>query len=326
MPEFRIEMDRAKVADLGIDVTVVGRTLETLLGGRQVTRFEQNGEQYDVFVQLAAEDRASPGNAVHHLPALADRRHDPALQHRQGREAVAPKELKRFNQLRAVTISANLAPGYALGDGLAFLEQTAREVLPETVLTDVAGQSREYRAAGQSLALVFLLALGFIYLVLAAQFESFRDPLIILLTVPLSMTGALGALWLTGGTLNVFSQIGLVTLVGLITKHGILIVEFANQLQEQGRDRLDAAIEAAGLRLRPILMTTGAMVLGALPLALASGAGAESRQQIGWVIVGGMSFGTLLTLFVIPTVYSLLGQKHARDPATAVEGARLPAE
>ena len=146
-------------------------------------------------------------------------------------------------------------------------------MLPETVLTDVGGQSREFRAAGQSLLLVFLLALGFIYLVLAAQFESFRDPLIILLTVPLSMTGALGALWLTGGTLNVFSQIGLVTLVGLITKHGILIVEFANQLQEKGRDRLDAAIEAAGLRLRPILMTTGAMVLGALPLAIASGAG-----------------------------------------------------
>ena len=215
-----------------------------------------------------------------------------------------------------MTISADLGEGYALGDALTFLEQTAREVLPETALTDVAGQSREYRAAGQSLALVFVLALGFIYLVLAAQFESFRDPLIILITVPLSMTGALGVLWLAGGTLNVFSQIGLVTLVGLITKHGILIVEFANQLQEQGRNRVDAAIEAAGLRLRPILMTTGAMVLGALPLAIASGAGAESRQQIGWVIVGGMSFGTLLTLFVIPTVYSFLGQVHGAKDAT----------
>ena len=174
---------------------------------------------------------------------------------------------------------------------------------------------------------MFLLALGFIYLVLAAQFESFRDPLIILVTVPLSMTGALGTLWLTGGTLNVFSQIGLVTLVGLITKHGILIVEFANQLQEKGRSRIEAVIEAAGLRLRPILMTTGAMVLGALPLAIASGAGAESRQQIGWVIVGGMSFGTLLTLFVVPTVYSLLG--HVHRVAEAAEGstaAPAPAE
>ena len=310
MPEFRIDMDRAKVADLGLDVTVVGRTLETLLGGRQVTRFELNGEQYDVMVQLAAEDRASPQT----LATIFLR--SPAGEMIQlsnivkVREAVAPKELRRFNQLRAVTISANLGPGYALGDALAFLEKTAREALPPTVQTELAGQSREFRAAGESLVLVFVLALGFIYLVLAAQFESFRDPLIILVTVPLSMAGALGTLWLTGGTLNVYSQIGLVTLVGLITKHGILIVEFANQLQEKGRSRIEAAVEAAGLRLRPILMTTGAMVLGALTLAIASGAGAESRQQIGWVIVGGMSFGTLLTLFVIPTVYSFLGQAH----------------
>ena len=325
MPEFRIDMDRAKVADLGLDVTVVGRTLETLLGGRQVTRFELNGEQYDVMVQLAAEDRASPQT----LATIFLR--SPAGEMIQlsnivkVREAVAPKELRRFNQQRAVTISADLAPGYALGDALAFLEKTASEVLPPTVRTQLAGQSREFRAAGQSLVLVFVLALCFIYLVLAAQFESFRDPLIILVTVPLSMAGALGALWLTGGTLNVYSQIGLVTLVGLITKHGILIVEFANQLQEKGRSRIEAAVEAAGLRLRPILMTTGAMVLGALPLAIASGAGAESRQQIGWVIVGGMSFGTLFTLFVIPTVYSLLGQLH-RAGETAKVPAAAPAE
>jgi multidrug efflux pump len=302
----------------------VGRTLETLLGGRQVTRFEQNGEQYDVWVQLAAEDRASPQT----LSTIFLRSPKGEMIQLSNivkvREAVAPKELRRFNQLRAVTLSADLGEGYALGDALTFLEKTAREVLPETALTDVAGQSREYRSSGQSLVLVFVLALGFIYLVLAAQFESFRDPLIILITVPLSMTGALGMLWLAGGTLNVFSQIGLVTLVGLITKHGILIVEFANQLQEQGRSRVDAAVEAAGLRLRPILMTTGAMVLGALPLAIATGAGAESRQQIGWVVVGGMSFGTLLTLFVIPTVYSFLGQVHGAKEAAAP--APVPAE
>jgi multidrug efflux pump len=327
MPEFRIDMDRAKVADLGLDVTVVGRTLETLLGGRQVTRFEQNGEQYDVMVQLAAEDRASP-RTLSTIFLRSPRGEMVQLSNIVTvREAVAPKELRRFNQLRAVTLSGNLGEGYALGDALEFLEKTAREVLPETVLTDVSGQSREFRSAGQSLLLVFLLALGFIYLVLAAQFESFRDPLIILVTVPLSMTGALGALWLTGGTLNVFSQIGLVTLVGLITKHGILIVEFANQLQEKGHDRLNAVIEAAGLRLRPILMTTGAMVLGALPLAIASGAGAESRQQIGWVIVGGMSLGTLLTLFVIPTVYTYLGQVHgAKEEPAGPASAPAPAE
>ncbi|MFZ1103956.1 MAG: efflux RND transporter permease subunit [Hyphomicrobiaceae bacterium] len=326
MPELRIDIDRAKVADLGLDLTVVGRTLETLLGGRQVTRFEQNGEQYDVIVQLAAEARASP-QTLSTIFLRSPRGEMVQLANIvKVKEAVAPKELRRFNQLRAVTISANLGEGYALGDALTFLEKTAREVLPETVLTDVSGQSREYRAAGQSLLLVFLLALGFIYLVLAAQFESFRDPLIILVTVPLSMTGALGTLWLAGGTLNVFSQIGLVTLVGLITKHGILIVEFANQLQEKGRDRLSAVIEAAGLRLRPILMTTGAMVLGALPLAIATGAGAESRQQIGWVIVGGMSFGTLLTLFVVPTVYSLLGQARKAEAEQPAAVAAAPAE
>jgi multidrug efflux pump len=240
-------------------------------------------------------------------------------------ETVAPRDLRRFNQLRAVTISANLAPGYSLGDGLTALEQAAAEVLPSNVQTDVTGQSREFRSAGQSLVFVFLLALGFIYLVLAAQFESFRDPLIILTTVPLSMTGALAALYFTGGTLNVFSQIGLVTLVGLITKHGILIVEFANQQQLTGKSRAEAVIEAASLRLRPILMTTGAMVLGALPLALASGAGAESRQQIGWVIVGGMSLGTLLTLFVIPSVYTFLGARHQSDE-TAPDAVMSPAE
>ena len=326
-PEFRVTIDRAKVSDLGLDVAAVGRTLETLLGGRQVTRFEMNGEQYDVYVQLAGEDRATPQT----LATIFMRSPGANGQMIQlsnivtVSEAVAPKELKRFNQLRAVTISANLGPGYSQGEGLQFLEDLADEVLPGTVQTDVTGQSREFRAAGQSLAFVFLLALGFIYLVLAAQFESFRDPVIILLMVPLTMTGALAALYFSGGTLNVYSQIGLVTLIGLISKHGILIVEFANQQQQQGRDRISAVVEAASLRLRPILMTTGAMVLGAVPLAIASGAGAESRHQIGWVVVGGMSLGTLLTLFVLPTVYSYLAyQFPARREAE--DAHRVPAE
>jgi multidrug efflux pump len=316
-PEFRLEIDRAKVADLGIDVNAVGRTLETLLGGRQVTRFEMNGEQYDVIVQLAIPDRSTPA-ALDTIFLRAPSNDMIQLSNIvKVVESVAPKELKRFNQLRAVTISANLAPGYSLGEALTYLERAAKDVLPAGVQTDVRGQSRDFRAAGQSLALVFVLALAFIYLVLAAQFESFRDPLIILLTVPLSITGALGALYFAGASLNVYSQIGLVTLVGLITKHGILIVEFSNQLQEQGKARLDAIIEATSLRLRPILMTTAAMVLGALPLALAEGAGAESRQQIGWVIVGGMTLGTLLTLFVVPTVLSYLGGRRTHEPAEA---------
>ncbi|GLK85075.1 efflux RND transporter permease subunit [Ancylobacter defluvii] len=316
-PEISVTIDRAKAADLGIDVAVLGRTLESLLGGRQVTRFEVSGEQYDVYVQLDASDRASPTTLDTIYLSSANGQMVQLANLVSVRETVAPQELKRFNQLRSATVSANLAPGFSQGEALAFLDQAAREVLPDTVRTDVAGQSREFRAAGQSLAVVFVLALGFIYLVLAAQFESFRDPVIIMLTVPLSMTGALAALYYAGGTLNVYSQIGLVTLVGLITKHGILIVEFANQQQEAGLDRRSAVIEAAVLRLRPILMTTGAMVLGAVPLALATGAGAESRQQIGWVIVGGMTLGTLLTLFVVPTVYSLIGRIHTH-PAVEV--------
>ncbi len=309
-PEFKVEIDRTKVADLGLDVSVVGRTLETLLGGRQVTRFEMNGRQYDVYVQLAVEDRASPSTLS--TVFLRGPKGDMIQLSNivQIKELVAPRELKRFNQMRSVTILGNIGPGYALGDGLAELERVAGEVLPSSVQTDVTGQSREYRAAGSSMLFIFVLALGFIYLVLAAQFESFRDPVIILLAVPLTMTGALAALYFSGGTLNVYSQIGLVTLVGLITKHGILIVEFANQQQLLGKNRIEAVIELASLRLRPIMMTTGAMVLGAVPLALATGAGAESRHQIGWVVVGGMSFGTILTLFVIPTVYSYLGAQH----------------
>ncbi len=317
-PEFRVTLDRAKVADLGLDVAVVGRTLETLLGGRQVTRFEVDGEQYDVYVQMAAEDRASPSTLSTIFLRAPSGEMVQLSNIVQVSESVAPKDLRRFNQLRSATITSNLAPGYALGDGLAFLEQAAAETLPPGVQTDFGGQSREFKASSQSLAVVFVLALFFIYLVLAAQFESFRDPLIILLSVPLSMTGALAALHFGGGTLNVYSQIGLVTLVGLITKHGILIVEFANQQQEAGKERLAAAIDAAVLRLRPILMTTGAMVLGAVPLMIATGAGAESRQQIGLVIVGGMTFGTLLTLFVVPVVYSLIGRRHA--PAAAEAG------
>jgi multidrug efflux pump len=229
-------------------------------------------------------------------------------------ETVAPRELNHFGQRRAVTITANLAPGYTMGEALTYMDNAAAQLLKPGYAVDYNGQSREFRQSSASLAITFVLALAFIYLVLAAQFESFRDPFIIMLTVPLSMAGALFALWATDGTLNVYSQIGLVTLVGLITKHGILIVEFANQLQEKGRDIHAAVIEAAELRLRPILMTTGAMVLGAVPLALATGAGAESRQQIGWVIVGGLLLGTFLTLFVVPAVYTLLAARKQSNP------------
>ena len=199
------------------------------------------------------------------------------------------------------------------------MDQTSARVLPSGYVTELNGISREFRSSSGALGLVFVLALLFIFLVLAAQFESFIDPFVILIAVPLSMVGALWALNLAGGTLNVYSQIGLITLVGLISKHGILIVEFSNQLRQQGKPVREAVLEASAQRLRPILMTTGAMVLGALPLALATGAGAESRQQIGWVIVGGMSLGTLLTIFVVPTMYTLLARKRIPGEITTPE-------
>ncbi len=308
-PEIFMDVDRARAADLGVSVDSVARAVETMLGGRVVTRYKRDAEQYDVIVQTTAGERTTPEDIERIFVRGRNDAMVPLSSLVVVREAVSPRELNHFNQRRSVTITANLAPDYSLGEALAFMNDAASRVLPEGYATELAGVSREFRDSSGSLAIVFVLALVFIFLVLAAQFESFVDPFVILFAVPLSMVGALGALHLSGGTINVYSQIGLITLVGLITKHGILIVEFSNQLRQQGRPTLDAVVEAASLRLRPILMTTGAMVLGALPLALASGAGAESRQQIGWVIVGGMSVGTVLTVFVVPTIYSLLARK-----------------
>jgi multidrug efflux pump len=321
-PELKVQVERDRAVDAGVEVETVGRTMETMLGGRQVTRFKQNGEQYDVLVQMAPGDRASPNDISNIFVRGRNDAMVPLSSLVSVREGVAPRELNHFGQRRAATVTALLAPDYALGDALKDIEQVARRVLGPGYALDYNGVSREFRVSTGGVYFTFLLALAFIYLVLAAQFESFRDPFIIMLTVPLSMAGALAALKLSGGTLNVYSQIGLVTLVGLITKHGILIVEFSNQMQEKGLAIRDAVVEAAVLRLRPILMTTGAMVLGAVPLALAHGAGAESRQPIGWVIVGGILVGTVLTLFVVPTVYSLVARRHRpSEPAQAAASA-----
>jgi len=309
-PQLDVRLDRNKVADVGVEVETIGRTLETMLGGRQVTRFKRSGEQYDVIVKLRDEARTRPGD----LTAIYVRNEKGELVQLSNlltvRESVAPKELNHFNRLRAATISANVGAGYALGDALQFLEQVARDILPVTAPYEFDGQSREFRESSATLYLTFVLALVFIYLVLAAQFESFIDPFVIMLTVPLGVTGALLLLKLTGGTMNVYSQIGIVMLIGLITKNGILIVEFANQLRDRGMAVHDAVVEASTLRLRPILMTSLTMVLAAIPLAAAQGAGAESRQQIGAVIVGGLLLGTFLTLFVIPAVYTLVTRKR----------------
>jgi len=321
-PQLAVEIDRDKAASIGIDVDTIGRTLETLLGGRQVTRFKREGKQYDVVVQLELKDRNTPAD----LAAIYVRARDGRLVQLSNlvrvHETVAAKELNHYNRLRAAIISGNVGPGYSLGEALDFMDETAAKVLPPEARTELAGVSREFRESGGTLAFTFLLALVFIYLVLSAQFESFVSPFVIMLTVPLAALGALLALKLTGGTLNVYSQIGLVMLIGLITKNGILIVEFANQLRARGIERVEAAVEASVLRLRPILMTSFATILGALPLALASGAGAEARQAIGWVVVGGLLVGTFFTLFVIPTAYVLLvGRLAERRAAAQAPGA-----
>ncbi|NBO02763.1 MAG: efflux RND transporter permease subunit [Betaproteobacteria bacterium] len=318
-PEIKIEIDRQRAADAGVQVEAIGRALETMLGGRQVTRFKREGEQYDVMVQLDASDRVSPRNIADIYVRGRGDTMVPLASLVSVRESVAPRELNHFAQRRAVTITANLAPGYSLGEAITMMEASAQKYLKPGYAIDYNGETREFKLSSTALYLTFLLALAFIYLVLAAQFESFIDPLIIMFSVPLSMTGALALLKYGGGSINVYSQIGLITLVGLITKHGILIVEFANQLQREGRTPMEAVFESAKLRLRPILMTTGAMVLGAVPLALSTGAGAESRIQIGLVIVGGMSFGTILTLFVVPVVYSLIARR--RQAMQALGGA-----
>jgi len=316
-PELRVDVDRIKATELGVSVEVVAKAVETMLGGRVVTRYKRDAEQYDVIVQTQVSGRNTPSDIDNIYVRGRNDSVIPLSALVKVRESVSPRELNHFGQRRSVSITANLAPDYSLGEALKFLDKTAAGILKTGYTTELNGTSREFRNSQGALVIVFILALFFIFLVLAAQFESFVDPLVIMLSVPLSMFGALMTLKLTGGTLNVYSQIGLITLVGLITKHGILIVEFTNQLREQGVETFDAVVKASGQRLRPILMTTGAMVLGALPLALAKGAGAESRIQIGWVIVGGMTFGTLLTVFVVPTMYSLFARKKIPGPNKA---------
>jgi multidrug efflux pump len=313
-PQFVVKIDRDKAAALGISMEAIGHTLETLLGGFDVTRYKHEGKQYDVVVQMEDDKRRQPSD----LTSIYVRGADGSLNQLSNlvtlSETVGPKELNHFDKLRAAIINGEPAGNATLGQVLDHIDGLVKTELGPDTRTDLDNISREFRESGGQLWMTFGLALIFIYLVLSAQFESFVGPLVIMFTVPLAMTGAVLAMWINfkldhGGTLNVYSQVGLVMLVGLITKHGILIVEFANQLRAKGMDKMEALIEAATLRLRPILMTTAAMVLGAVPLAVAHGAGAESRQAIGWVVVGGLLLGTFLTLFVIPTMYSVFVRK-----------------
>ncbi|WP_428247920.1 efflux RND transporter permease subunit [Ferrovibrio sp.] len=309
-PEIQVQIDRDRAADLGVPIETIGRTLETMLGSREVTNFQRDGKQYKVLVQAPVEQRVTPNdmNNIYVRGSNTGGKLVPLASLVSLKEGANARELVRTDRLRSVMIEASMTPGYTLGQALDYLDGVAAEVLPPEVRISYSGQSREYKDSSSAIFVTFALALIVVFLVLAGQFESWIHPIIIILSVPLAVTGALAALLLSGQTLNIYSQIGIIMLVGLIAKNGILIVEFANQLRDEGRDIYDAAVEASVARLRPILMTTIATIFGAVPLAYAQGAGAESRQALGWVIVGGMSFATLLSLFVVPVLYLLLAR------------------
>lgn len=316
-PELHLTVNRDKVATVGSSIADVGRALQIMLGGAEVTRFKLNNEQYDVIVQMGDAQRRQPSDMTGLYVRSGTGQMVQLANMVDVNEAIGPRSLDHFDKLRSATIKASLAPGASQAAAIAYLEQAVRDTGVPGLHTDYTGSSRELRETGSTIGLVFGLAIIFIFLVLAAQFESFVDPFVILVSVPLAVFGALLALTIAGKSMNIYSQIGLITLVGLIAKNGILIVEFANQqIEERGLSRIDAVVEAAVMRLRPILMTTAATVLGALPLALASGAASESRSTIGWVIVGGMTIGTIFTLFVVPVVYTLMGRK-AHQPSAA---------
>jgi hydrophobe/amphiphile efflux-1 (HAE1) family protein len=312
-PNISIVVDRNKANALGVNMNDVATALNTFLAKPYASRFEMSGRSYYVIPELYPEymNYAQQLNDINVRTASGDLM--PISNIVTIKEIAAPQSLNHFQQMRAATITAAPAPGYTLGEALDYMTKLSKRILPHNIQVDYSEQSRQFTQAGGAMAGTFLFAVLFIFLVLAAQFESFRDPLIVMMSVPLSLTGALLFIHFAGGTINIYTQIGLVTLIGLISKHGILIVEFANQLQRKGMDLTAAVIEAASLRLRPILMTTGAMICGALPLAMASGAGAAARKQLGYVVIGGMSFGTLLTLFVVPAVYTYLATRKTAE-------------
>ncbi|HMB71344.1 MAG TPA: efflux RND transporter permease subunit, partial [bacterium] len=312
-PQMRVSVDRDRAAALGVSLASVGRTLETMLGSRTVTTYVERGREHDVILQGEDADRASPDDLTNLYVRGGGSRLIPLENLVTLSEEAGPDELSRFDRMRAITVEAALADGVSLGDAVGALGKRAREVLPASARIDWDGESREFLRSGSSLTITFLLALVIVFLVLAAQFESFVHPFVILITVPLALTGALLGLWIYGGSVNVFSQIGAILLIGLAAKNGVLIVEFTNQLRDRGMEFEDALLDAATTRLRPILMTSASTTFGALPLLLASGAGAESRQPIGIVVVFGVAISAVLTLVAVPALYSVVARR-TRSP------------
>ncbi len=309
LPQILVQIDRNRAADLGVSVNTIGRTLETMLGQRRVTTFINDGEEYNVVLEGQREDYQSPGS-LNSIYVRSDVSNEliPLSNLVTLNEQASAATLNRYNRFRAITISADLAEGYPLGEALSYLSTIVREQLPPDVNIDFKGESQAYQDSGRSILFIFLLALTITFLVLAAQFESFVHPLVIILTVPLALAGALLGLYFTGLSLNIYSQIGLIMLIGLAAKNGILIVEFANQLRDSGMAFVDALVTAARKRLRPIVMTAFTTIMSAIPLVLAFGPGAESRGVIGVVILAGVLFSAMLTLFVVPSTYYWLAR------------------
>jgi len=332
-PQINISVDRDRAAELGVSLQSVGRTLETVLGSRIVTTYVDRGREYNVVLQGEARDRSRPSD-LQNLYVRSDRSGEmvPLANLVRLEETAGALSLERFDRLRSITISAGLAPGYTMGEAVEYFQQLVGEALPPGARLSFDGEAREYLRSRGQLWVTFAFALAIVFLVLAAQFESFRHPAIIMTTVPLAIIGALAGLWLFNLSLNVFSQIAMILLIGIAAKNGVLIVEFANQLRDSGYERVEAVVKAAAIRLRPVLMTSLCTAFGATPFLLATGAGYEQREPIGVVIFYGTTISVVLTLFVVPAVYSLLAGEHrsprylremiARQRA-AVEGASV---
>ncbi len=309
-PQLRVEIDYDRAADLGVTIGVIGRTLETMLGSRKVTTYIDAGEEYDVMLEGERDAQRTPAS-LENLYVRSERSAEliPLANLVRVSEAASSRTLNRYNRVRAITIEAGLEDGLSLGEALTYLEGLVAEHLPEQAQVDYKGQSEDFRSSSAGILFVFVLGVAVVYLVLAAQFESWIHPFVIMLTVPLAMSGALLGLWLTGQSLNIYSEIGLIMLVGLSAKNGILIVEFANQLRDQGHEFHEALLEAADVRLRPIVMTGITTAAGSVPLLLSSGAGSETRLVIGTVILSGVLAATVFTLFIVPVAYDLLARR-----------------
>jgi len=308
-PELRVNIDRLRASELGVSVDDISQAMELAYSDRRLGYFLKSGKQYQVLGQVDRSDRDDP-NDLSKIMVKNNRGENISLDNLVTlSEASAPPTIYHFNRYKSATISAGLAPGKTVGDGIKEMQRISKKLLDDSFSTALSGTSRDYSESSGNTLFAFVLALILIYLVLSAQFESFIDPFIIMITVPLALAGALLSLWIFGQTFNIFSQIGMIMLIGLVTKNGILIVEFANQKRKAGMKKMDAVIESAYLRLRPILMTSLAMSLGALPLALSIGDASTSRVPLGIVIVGGIMFSLILTLYVVPAMYAFLSSK-----------------